>query len=283
MEQPDFGKKLVEIRNANGLTQDELAEKCKITVRTIQRIESGVVKPRAFTIRIISETLGFDFFKPLEITDNEVKRNRYSNMEWFTKILWYVKDLFNLKTKTMKKLTILSIIFCSICIGLFTLATEIKAQKSENIDHSKFIESNGRGIIYFFPKGEEGLISNVKDTADYKFNDNLIQEYKNKIFLNGKFIGKALKSDTVILKDDEIIIKPSYTIMFSSYGQRIYYLFPKGKLFNCSVQIDTENFSIDNHHIQEHDYSISLDGVFQMKVQPGDSVRFYNGKIEKIE
>ena len=42
MNQPDFGRKLSEIRRANGLTQDELAEKCKITVRTIQRIESGV-------------------------------------------------------------------------------------------------------------------------------------------------------------------------------------------------------------------------------------------------
>jgi transcriptional regulator with XRE-family HTH domain len=283
MEQPEFGKKLVEIRNAKGLTQDELAEKCKITVRTIQRIESGVVKPRAFTIKIISATLGFDFFKPLENTVKEVRINRYSNMERFTSILWYVKDLFNLKTRTMKKVTILSIICCSICIGLFTLATESKAQKQENIDYSKFTESNGRGIIYFFPRGGNMWVSNVKDTADYKIKEDLIQEYKNKIFLNGKFIGKALKSDTVILRNGEIIIKPSYFVVPSSYGKKIYYLLPKGKFLNMSVQIDTENFDIDNHHIQEHDYKISLDGVFQMKVQPGDSVRLYNGKIEKIE
>ena len=63
MEQPDFGRKLVEIRNVNGLTQEELAEKCKITIRTIQRIESGIVKPRAFTIKIISTILGFDFYE----------------------------------------------------------------------------------------------------------------------------------------------------------------------------------------------------------------------------
>jgi transcriptional regulator with XRE-family HTH domain len=53
MEKLGFGIKLVEIRKAKGLTQEEVAEKCKITVRTIQRIESGIVNPRAFTIKII--------------------------------------------------------------------------------------------------------------------------------------------------------------------------------------------------------------------------------------
>ena len=62
MEKLGFGKKLIEVRKAKGLTQEEVAEDCKITVRTIQRIESGVVMPRASTIKIISETLGFDFF-----------------------------------------------------------------------------------------------------------------------------------------------------------------------------------------------------------------------------
>ena len=63
MEKLDFGTKLIDVRKAKGLTQDEVAEKCKITVRTIQRIESGAVKPRAFTIKIISDVLGFDFFE----------------------------------------------------------------------------------------------------------------------------------------------------------------------------------------------------------------------------
>ena len=61
MRNLDFGTKLIEVRKAKGLTQEEVAEKCKITARTIQRIESGKVKPRSFTIKLISETLGFDF------------------------------------------------------------------------------------------------------------------------------------------------------------------------------------------------------------------------------
>lgn len=82
MEQPDFGKKLVEIRKVNGLTQDELAEKCKITVRTIQRIESGLVKPRAYTIKVLSDYLGVDFFEISNFTGDEVfKMNPSSNMK----------------------------------------------------------------------------------------------------------------------------------------------------------------------------------------------------------
>ncbi len=63
METLDFGKKLIEVRKAKGLTQEEVAERCRVTTRTIQRIESGIVKPRAFTVKSISETLGFDFFE----------------------------------------------------------------------------------------------------------------------------------------------------------------------------------------------------------------------------
>ena len=57
MEKQAFGKKLLEVRKAKGLTQEEVAEKCGITIRTIQRIESGLVEPRVYTIKIISETM----------------------------------------------------------------------------------------------------------------------------------------------------------------------------------------------------------------------------------
>ena len=53
----DFGKQLLKIRKARGLTQAEVAEKCNVTVRTIQRIESGAVNPRSSTIKISLKTL----------------------------------------------------------------------------------------------------------------------------------------------------------------------------------------------------------------------------------
>src|SRR5512136_1722844 len=61
MNQPDLGLKVSELRQQKGLTQEQLAERCEVSPRTIQRIESGEVDPRAFTLHTLGEVLGFDF------------------------------------------------------------------------------------------------------------------------------------------------------------------------------------------------------------------------------
>ena len=60
MKQPELGKKIASLRTDQGLTQEELVERCNISVRTIQRIEAGEVTPRHYTIRMILEALGQD-------------------------------------------------------------------------------------------------------------------------------------------------------------------------------------------------------------------------------
>jgi transcriptional regulator with XRE-family HTH domain len=60
MRQPELGKILTNLRNEKGLTQEELVEKCNISVRTIQRIEAGEVTPRSYTIKTILAALGQD-------------------------------------------------------------------------------------------------------------------------------------------------------------------------------------------------------------------------------
>jgi len=60
MDQPELGKKICESRNRKGMTQKDLSELCHIDVRTIQRIESGEVFPRASTIRLIAEALDLE-------------------------------------------------------------------------------------------------------------------------------------------------------------------------------------------------------------------------------
>ena len=69
MNQPDLGLKVTELRQAKGLTQEQLAEKCEVNPRTIQRIESGEVDPRAYTLQCLSATLDFDFME--DNTSNE--------------------------------------------------------------------------------------------------------------------------------------------------------------------------------------------------------------------
>lgn len=47
-------------RKKMGLSQEALAEKANVSLSTIQRIEKGTVKPRAFTIKVLAETLDLD-------------------------------------------------------------------------------------------------------------------------------------------------------------------------------------------------------------------------------
>ncbi|MDO9088435.1 MAG: helix-turn-helix domain-containing protein [Anaerolineaceae bacterium] len=61
MNQPDLGLKVSELRHQKGLTQEQLAERCEVSPRTIQRIESGEVDPRAYTLHCLGEALEFDF------------------------------------------------------------------------------------------------------------------------------------------------------------------------------------------------------------------------------
>ncbi|MCK5442174.1 MAG: helix-turn-helix domain-containing protein [Maribacter sp.] len=137
MRKLDFGTKLIEVRKAKGLTQEEVAERCKITARTIQRIESGKVKPRAFTIKLISETLGFDFFMSSNTGYDVNTENQKSKLKNRT-VLWYMKDLFNLKTNAMKKISILSASLLTV-VFIFVSIFRTNAQSENNQSHKSLI------------------------------------------------------------------------------------------------------------------------------------------------
>ncbi len=50
MQQPEIGRNIKEARLNLGLTQIQLADKCRLDIRTIQRIETGKVNPRFYTL-----------------------------------------------------------------------------------------------------------------------------------------------------------------------------------------------------------------------------------------
>jgi transcriptional regulator with XRE-family HTH domain len=52
-----LGEKLSRLRKSKGLSQESLAEKSNISLRTIQRIESGTATPRPYTLKTLAETL----------------------------------------------------------------------------------------------------------------------------------------------------------------------------------------------------------------------------------
>jgi len=69
MNQPQLGLKVAELRQQKSMTQEQLADRCEVSARTIQRIESGEVDPRAYTLHCLGEVLEFNFGE--ENTSNE--------------------------------------------------------------------------------------------------------------------------------------------------------------------------------------------------------------------
>jgi transcriptional regulator with XRE-family HTH domain len=89
MKQPDLGRKISELRKAKGLTQEELVEKCNISVRTLQRIETGDVTPRSYTIKTILAALDYDL-RTIEVNDDTII---HSTLRSFKNILFFNIDL----------------------------------------------------------------------------------------------------------------------------------------------------------------------------------------------
>jgi transcriptional regulator with XRE-family HTH domain len=131
MKQPDLGKKILELRLSKGLTQVELAEKCKIGLRTIQRIESAEVTPRSYTVKMIYSCLEYDFNNSLSESESAPQPKVSKCRMWFEYLSEYVFNLFNLKTNTMKKVSIISLAILFVCAGLFLNNRKTNAQTVE--------------------------------------------------------------------------------------------------------------------------------------------------------
>lgn len=119
MKQPELGKKISELRKSRGLTQEELVDRCNISVRTIQRIETGEVSPRSYTIRTILDALDYDlsvigsdksepkkftsFLKELLLINVDNKRPssyfiRQLNIAWIAGLFYFILGFLEVLT-----------------------------------------------------------------------------------------------------------------------------------------------------------------------------------------
>jgi transcriptional regulator with XRE-family HTH domain len=150
MKQPELGKKIADLRKAKGYTQEELVEKCNLSVRTLQRIESGEVVPRSHTIRVIFAALDYKVYDSSNIR--------------FRLFLKQVLDLFNLKTNTMKKLSILTLAFTAMVFVLLTVCLDGNAQSAKKV--KKMINETNMNLVRWFNTGQvDSLISIYRDDA----------------------------------------------------------------------------------------------------------------------
>jgi transcriptional regulator with XRE-family HTH domain len=231
LQQPELGRKIAELRKTKGLTQEELVEKCNLNVRTLQRIESGEAKPRTYTLKLIFEALGYNLNESNEV--NHLKK-------WLIK-QFHVNfiDLFNLKTKTMKKVTILSIAFSSILLGLFTIVSKSKAQdtavqiqqeiepklsSNESVNNGYFscdnsFQEDDELIGYGVKFNKNGVNVNVQlmklniNTGKFNvgfvkgfFHTNYVEAYSPKTWIDKGELSYEAKDSIVVKEDNSQII-----------------------------------------------------------------------------
>lgn len=87
----DLGDKIEAARAQKGLTQKELAQRAKLTERTIQRIENHEVEPSVYSLNKISEILEFDF-----LTEKLRIMKRRNQIIYTIMAVWTAALVFNL-------------------------------------------------------------------------------------------------------------------------------------------------------------------------------------------
>jgi transcriptional regulator with XRE-family HTH domain len=213
MNQPDLGRKIAELRKAKGFTQEELVEKCNLSVRTLQRIESGEVTPRSYTLKIIFTALDYNIHDSSESTAIASGKSAAVISNWIGPLFNYVIDLFNLKTNTMKKLSILSATVIVLCLILLAVCTDSKAQKPK--EFRKAVEVSNRNYIRWFNAGQiDSVLTQYRDDAcvvakgcGKKFIDGFLKsEYDRYRFKELSIISVSV-SDTIAVEKGRWVIR----------------------------------------------------------------------------
>ncbi len=88
-----IGNKIRELRTNKGMTQEDLAAKTDLSVRTIQRIENGEVDPRLYTLNLIAKALEVEL-EALDEKQEEIHQQRLNaeHQKWYA--LLHISGLF---------------------------------------------------------------------------------------------------------------------------------------------------------------------------------------------
>ncbi|OUS01045.1 hypothetical protein A9Q86_09890 [Flavobacteriales bacterium 33_180_T64] len=191
MKQPQLGKKISELRLAKGLTQTELAEKCNLSLRTIQRIESTEVTPRSYTLKLIFKTLDFDGF-------NSTNNNSSVNS----------KGSFNLKKNVIRNILLL-LITSLVSIVIFKFISSYKVQSATEV--KEIIQKNQSNI-------KRWINNKQVDSVLTKFSDNacILNSICGKFQIR-KMINNNIDKDYKILDYNTIAISISDSIAVEKY------------------------------------------------------------------
>lgn len=201
IQQPELGKKIAAYRKEKGLTQAELVEQCNLSVRTLQRIEAGDVTPRPYTVRLIFEVLELSYDK----FPRSNKGDRGILKLWLEQFYIHFIDLFNLKTHTMRKISILSGALFLIIFGLTSIIGEVNAQADSRV--KQIIKKNNTDFINWFNKGEIDSLTEL-----YRNDACLVSRGCGKDFIRRYYTAESQKFKFTKLDIERIEVEDSVAI-----------------------------------------------------------------------
>ncbi|MGE0018236.1 MAG: helix-turn-helix domain-containing protein [Draconibacterium sp.] len=217
IQQPELGKKIADFRKSKGFTQEELVEKCNLSVRTLQRIEAGEVTPRIYTIKLILEVLELDFENSLS-SQHENDKGRIE--KWLGQFYISFIDLFNLKTNAMKKVSILSIAIVAIVFGISSITNVTFGQSDSKV--RKIIEKTNTDFLEYFNNGEINSLAEL-----YRNDACLVSRGCGKEFIKnyyrietGKYKFTEIKATSVSVSDTIAVEKGEWSAILNS-GEKI--------------------------------------------------------------
>ena len=274
MKQPELGRRIAELRKVKGLTQEDLVSKCNLNVRTLQRIESGSVTPRSYTIKEIAAALGHE----LSDLSNHMLKNTVEE-KTSGRIADRLRELFNLKIYTMTKV---SVLLATVLIAGFSIYTQ--TSRASGFDEKNYVKDTSRGIKMYLERNLNRYGCNgAGDTLYVWAGKDVIQEYNSEIFLNGEFAGHAKKGETLLLENGILYNKqrlsskknlwvynpakksPSFTV------NNVNYITPV-PLSNPKSTEKGEIYPVGKHIIHEKDNKIYLNDVYQGEAFTNDTV-----------
>lgn len=116
----EFGARLKEIRTSLNISQKELSEQTRLTLRTIQRIENNEVKPSLYSVKVLGEVLKTNFSEFVKTP--ETKPYEFNVNLKITDMNQFLNDLKALVKTHWKTIFIIILV-----IYLFTSYTDIKS------------------------------------------------------------------------------------------------------------------------------------------------------------
>lgn len=215
MKQPELGKMIVQLRKSRGFTQEELVEKCNLSVRTLQRIESGEVTPRNYTLKLIFSALEYDLHYQEQILKSDTTAG-FRLKEWSGKLLAFTADLFNLRTNTMRKLMILSLPL--IAVGLLLVLSSRKSEAQNITEVKEIIEQKNRKMTEWFNSGQiDSVLTIYRNDAcliAIGCGKNAIREYYT--IQSDRFRFQSINTISVSVSDTIAVEKGNWVIRFYS-------------------------------------------------------------------